>query len=58
MRRFSRRVDSVSSTGIFARDAASGYRFLAYQMLYAATEALAMVLSRCQCPTGCRAGAT
>jgi hypothetical protein len=41
---FSRPVESVSSTNIFARDAGNGRQFLVYSMVYRAAEDLAMVL--------------
>lgn len=41
---FSREVDSVSSTKIFARDAGANRQFLAYGMTYEAAEGLAMIL--------------
>lgn len=41
---FSRPVESVSSTNIFARDAGAGRQFLVYSMSYQASEELAMVL--------------
>lgn len=41
---FSRPVESVSATRIFARDAGHGRQYLVYSMNYAAAEDLAMVL--------------
>src|SRR5437868_4079390 len=41
---FTRPVQSVSSTNIFARDAGDGRQFLVYRMNYSAAEDLAMVL--------------
>ena len=41
---FSRPVDFVANTRIFARPAGGGRQFLAYQMEYLATEDLAMIL--------------
>jgi hypothetical protein len=41
---FSRRVQSVSGTSLFARAAADGRQFLVYEMTFAAAEAVAMIL--------------
>src|SRR5262245_21195815 len=41
---FSRSVDSVTNTNIFARASTSGRQFLAYEMTLAAKEDLAMIL--------------
>src|SRR5262245_2257898 len=49
---FSRPVDSVTNTNIFARGAAAGRQFLAYEMTLAAKEDLAMILPL-PVPPGC-----
>lgn len=41
---FSRRVESVTSTNLFARAAAAGRQYLVYEMTLAAAEELAMIL--------------